>query len=115
MALGHTDLEELGEDRADTDGKQESVPVVNLLAWAVGDRMHTVNSASCIAAMLDMDTHMATAVDMEVMVMAIAVMFAKAQSQMTSLEQERPLEAEAKVEALCWTLAAEHSMVAVMW
>ena len=91
MDLDHTDLAELGDDRADDDYKQESEQVVCFVVGAVGDRivgLHMGSLASCTAAMLDMDSHMATAANMEVMVMGAGVMSAKAQSQKFSSEQE---------------------------
>jgi hypothetical protein len=113
MALGHTGLEEPGEDTADIGYTAEHVPT----AWIDGDRIvdsHKVSSGSDTAAMLDMeDNHTAAAVDTEVVVvMATAVMCVRVQRQMTSLEQERLLEQEleaeeGETEPLCWKLVEE--------
>jgi hypothetical protein len=68
--------------------------------------------ASCIAAMLDMDSHMVTAAGMEVMATVAMVMFVVALRQEIFVEQKTSLEEEA--EALCWRLVAMHSTTGVM-
>jgi hypothetical protein len=111
IALGHTDLEELGEGMDGTDYTEGHVSA----AWVVGDRIEDSHKANFGSdTMLDMDNHMPAAVDMELMVMATAVMCVRAQSQITFVEQERLLEAEveAEVELLCWRLVEEYSTAA---
>jgi hypothetical protein len=117
MAPGHTDLEELGEGMADIGYTEEYV----LAAWIAGDRIedsYKVNLERDTAAIVDMDNNTAAVVDMEGMVMAIAVTCVVAQSQIAFLQQERLLDAEAKVEAeaepLCWRLVEEYWTAAGM-